>query len=121
MTDTLTKTAATNAPINDTRKAELLSKQVKHIDIRSFDARRLRWRSSSKAAAGDRSIFGAATGIQDARGRLHLIAETRGAGDGRDERAHLVAVDVRVSEHGDVIVKRRPASPGGVVEQRLRG
>jgi deoxyhypusine synthase len=39
MTDTLTKTAAANAPINDTRKAELLSKQVKHIDIRSFDAR----------------------------------------------------------------------------------
>ena len=39
MTDTLTKTAGANAPINDTRKAELLSKQVKHIDIRSFDAR----------------------------------------------------------------------------------
>jgi deoxyhypusine synthase len=39
MTDTLTKTAAANAPINDTRKAELLSKTVKHIDIRSFDAR----------------------------------------------------------------------------------
>ncbi|ONF95118.1 MULTISPECIES: 1,9-bis(guanidino)-5-aza-nonane synthase [Sphingomonas] len=39
MTDTLTKTAAANGPINDTRKAELLSKQVKHIDIRSFDAR----------------------------------------------------------------------------------
>ncbi|MGJ3629967.1 deoxyhypusine synthase family protein [Sphingomonas sp. MMS24-JH45] len=39
MTDTLTKTAAANGPINDTRKAELLSKQVKHIDIKSFDAR----------------------------------------------------------------------------------
>ncbi|MES2987995.1 MAG: deoxyhypusine synthase [Pseudomonadota bacterium] len=39
MTETLTKTAAANAPINDTRKAELLSKQVKHIDITSFDAR----------------------------------------------------------------------------------
>ena len=40
MTDTtLNKTAAANAPINDTRKAELLSKQVKHIDIKSFDAR----------------------------------------------------------------------------------
>ena len=39
MTDTLTKTAATNAPVNDTRKAELLSKQVRHIDITSFDAR----------------------------------------------------------------------------------
>ena len=34
MTDTLTKTAAANGPINDTRKAELLSKQVKHIDIK---------------------------------------------------------------------------------------
>ena len=39
MTDTLTKTASANAPINDTRKAELLSKQVKHVDIRQFDAR----------------------------------------------------------------------------------
>ena len=39
MTDTLTKTAAANAPINDTRKAELLSTQVEHIDITTFDAR----------------------------------------------------------------------------------
>ncbi|RZI59550.1 MAG: deoxyhypusine synthase [Zymomonas sp.] len=40
MTDTtLNKQAAANAPINDNRKAELLSKQVKHIDITSFDAR----------------------------------------------------------------------------------
>ncbi|WP_375270098.1 deoxyhypusine synthase [Sphingomonas sp.] len=39
MTDTLNKTAGANAPINDNRKAELLSKQVKHIDIKSFDAR----------------------------------------------------------------------------------
>jgi len=29
----------TDAPINDTRKAELLSTTVEHIDIRSFDAR----------------------------------------------------------------------------------
>ncbi|NML04579.1 deoxyhypusine synthase [Sphingomonas sp. G-3-2-10] len=36
---TLNKQATANAPINDTRKAELLSKQVKHIDITSFDAR----------------------------------------------------------------------------------
>ncbi|RYY24154.1 MAG: deoxyhypusine synthase [Sphingomonadales bacterium] len=40
MTDTtLNKQAGANAPINDNRKAELLSKQVKHIDITSFDAR----------------------------------------------------------------------------------
>ena len=39
MTDTLTKTASANAPINDTRKAELLSTTVEHIDIKSFDAR----------------------------------------------------------------------------------
>ncbi|MDG2532349.1 deoxyhypusine synthase [Sphingomonas sp. HITSZ_GF] len=38
-TNTLNKQASANAPINDTRKAELLSKQVKHIDIKSFDAR----------------------------------------------------------------------------------
>ena len=31
MTDTLTKTAAANASINDTRKAELLSKEVKQL------------------------------------------------------------------------------------------
>src|ERR1044072_2277489 len=29
----------TTAPINDTRKAELLAKEVEHIDIKSFDAR----------------------------------------------------------------------------------
>jgi len=39
MSDTLLKTAAANPPINDTRKAELLSKEVKHIDITKFDAR----------------------------------------------------------------------------------
>ncbi len=38
-TNTLNKQASANAPINDNRKAELLSKQVKHIDITSFDAR----------------------------------------------------------------------------------
>ncbi|QIG80679.1 1,9-bis(guanidino)-5-aza-nonane synthase [Stakelama tenebrarum] len=39
MTDTLNKTASANAPINDNRKAELLSSVVEHIDITSFDAR----------------------------------------------------------------------------------
>ena len=29
----------TDAPINDTRKAELLAKEVEHIDIKSYDAR----------------------------------------------------------------------------------
>src|ERR1043165_478859 len=29
----------TTAQINDTRKAELLAKEVEHIDIKSFDAR----------------------------------------------------------------------------------
>ena len=33
------RTNMTDQTINDTRKAELLSKQVKHIDITSFDAR----------------------------------------------------------------------------------
>jgi len=28
-----------DVPINDTRKAELLSTKVEHIDIRSYDAR----------------------------------------------------------------------------------
>ena len=38
-TDTLNKVQDTDALVNDTRKAELLSKQVEHIDITSFDAR----------------------------------------------------------------------------------
>ena len=39
MTDTLIKTAAAQPVDTSNRKAELLSKQVKHVDIRSFDAR----------------------------------------------------------------------------------
>ena len=39
MTDTLIKTAAAQPVDTSNRKAELLSKQVKHIDITSFDAR----------------------------------------------------------------------------------
>ena len=40
MTDIATQNSAADAaPANDTRKAELLSKQVEHVDIRSFDAR----------------------------------------------------------------------------------
>ena len=38
-TDTLHKVQDTDALINDTRKAELLSKEIEHIDITSFDAR----------------------------------------------------------------------------------
>lgn len=39
MSDTLVKTAAAQPEDTTNRKAELLSKQVKHIDIKSFDAR----------------------------------------------------------------------------------
>jgi deoxyhypusine synthase len=39
MSDTLVKTAAAQPVDTSNRKAELLSKQVKHIDITSFDAR----------------------------------------------------------------------------------
>ena len=38
-TDTLNKVVADESKINDTRKAELLSSEVEHIDITSFDAR----------------------------------------------------------------------------------
>ena len=38
-TDTLNKVQDTESQINDTRKAELLSSEVEHIDITSFDAR----------------------------------------------------------------------------------
>ena len=37
--DTLNKVQDERRPINDTRKAELLSNEVEHIDITSFDAR----------------------------------------------------------------------------------
>ena len=37
-TETLVKTSD-ETKINDTRKAELLSSQVEHIDIKSFDSR----------------------------------------------------------------------------------
>ena len=47
--------------------------------LRSLDTRRLRWRSARPLAA-DRSIFGTSTAIQDARGRIHVIADTGGAG-----------------------------------------
>jgi len=39
MTDSLIKTAAAQPVDTSNRKAELLSRQVKHIDIKSFDAR----------------------------------------------------------------------------------
>jgi hypothetical protein len=45
----------------------------------SLDTRRLRWRTA-RAAAADRSIFGSSTAIQDARGRIHVVADTGGAG-----------------------------------------
>ena len=61
MTETLTKTAAANAPINDTRKAELLSTQVEHIDIKSFDARPI-VEAMSKMSFTSRDL-GRATGI----------------------------------------------------------
>jgi hypothetical protein len=47
--------------------------------LRSFDARRLRWRATRPFAA-DRSIFGTSTAIQDPRGRIHVVADTPGAG-----------------------------------------
>ena len=47
--------------------------------MRSLDTRRLRWRGA-RAFAADRSIFGSSTAIQDGRGRLHVIADTPGAG-----------------------------------------
>jgi hypothetical protein len=45
----------------------------------SLDSRRLRWRRP-RAFAADRSIFGTSTAIQDPRGRIHVVADTPGAG-----------------------------------------
>jgi hypothetical protein len=47
--------------------------------LRSLDTRRVRWRRA-RAFGADRSIFGSSTAIQDARGRLHVVADTPGAG-----------------------------------------
>ena len=47
--------------------------------LRSLDTRRLRWRRARTLAA-DRSIFGTSTAIQDARGRIHVVGDTGGAG-----------------------------------------
>ena len=47
--------------------------------LRSLDTRRLRWRRARPFAA-DRSIFGTSTAIQDPRGRIHVVADTPGAG-----------------------------------------
>ena len=55
--------------------------------FRSLDTRRLRWRAAR--ARRDRSIFGSSTAIQDARGRLHVVADTPAPGsDVRALRAH---------------------------------
>ena len=47
--------------------------------FRSFDTRRARFRAARSAAA-DRSIFGTSRALQDARGRLHVVADTTSAG-----------------------------------------
>jgi len=47
--------------------------------LRKLDTRRMRFRRPAEAAA-DRSVFGSSYATQDARGRLHVIAETGGAG-----------------------------------------
>ena len=49
------------------------------FSFRSFDARRARFRPARTAGA-DRSVFGSSTAIQDARGRLHIVADTASAG-----------------------------------------
>jgi hypothetical protein len=47
--------------------------------LRSLDTKSLRWRSP-KTAGADRSIFGSSDALQDASGRLHIVAGARGAG-----------------------------------------
>jgi hypothetical protein len=49
------------------------------FSLRSFDARRARFRPARTAGA-DRSVFGSSTAIQDARGRLHVVADSASAG-----------------------------------------
>lgn len=110
MTDTLTKTAAANAPINDTRKAELLSKQVKHIDIRSFDARPIV--DAMKEMSFTSRDLGRATGIynqmladKDCTVVL-VIAGSTSAGGCMDLYAELVRnnmVDVIVATGASIV------------------
>jgi hypothetical protein len=47
--------------------------------FRSFDTRRARFRPG-RVAAADRSIFGTSRALQDARGRLHVVADTPSGG-----------------------------------------
>jgi hypothetical protein len=47
--------------------------------FRAFDAAKARF-GAARTAAADRSIFGSSTAVQDASGRLHVIADTSGAG-----------------------------------------
>ncbi len=61
-------------PLADQR----LIKSRAPFSIRSFDTRRNRWRAV-KTAGADRSIFGSSSFLQDARGRLHIAADTGGA------------------------------------------
>jgi hypothetical protein len=48
------------------------------FSFRSFDARRARFRPARTAGA-DRSVFGGSNALQDARGRLHVVADTASA------------------------------------------
>ena len=48
------------------------------FSFRSFDARRARFRPARTAGA-DRSVFGTSRAFQDARGRLHVVADTPSA------------------------------------------
>jgi deoxyhypusine synthase len=110
MTDTLTKTAAANAPINDTRKAELLSSVVEHIDITSFDARPI-IDSMKKMSFTSRDLANA-TGIYNQMLRdpdctvCLVIAGSTSAGGCMDLYAELVRnnmVDVIVATGASIV------------------
>ncbi|WP_109807219.1 1,9-bis(guanidino)-5-aza-nonane synthase [Sphingosinithalassobacter portus] len=110
MTDTLTKTAAANAPINDTRKAELLSSTVEHIDIRSFDARPIidsmkKMSFTSRDLANATGIYNQMLSDPDCTVCL-VIAGSTSAGGCMDLYAELVRsnmVDVIVATGASIV------------------
>jgi deoxyhypusine synthase len=110
MTDSLIKTAAAQPADTSNRKAELLSRQVKHIDIKSFDARPIV--DAMKDMSFTSRDLGRATGIyndmladQDCTVCL-VIAGSTSAGGCMDLYAELVRnnmVDVIVATGATIV------------------
>ena len=75
------------------------------VRVRSFDAKRARWRAP-RWALGDRQVYSATSSLsEDAGGRLHVVADTRVTGRGRLRalRAHAGEALVLVRAGDDAL------------------